>query len=216
MKKTMRAALMALMAVALLTPVQAGGGKTKAEPASPNEEAKTKEQEAVEHYNYGIASRDRAWKLEKKLATANDKARAKTESKIVKSYERARAEFETATQKNSMMFEAHSDLGYCLRKLGNYEGSLDSYDKALSIEPRYSPAIEYRAEAYLALNRLEEAKQAYMQLFGGDREQADKLLAAMRAWVDKNADADFAAWVAEREELATQTQSVSQLKQHDW
>ncbi|NIM02149.1 MAG: tetratricopeptide repeat protein, partial [Acidobacteria bacterium] len=171
--------------------------------------------------------RDKAWKLEEKLAASTDPAeRAKLTKKIDKSYKSAAASFERAVGKNPMMHEAHSDLGYALRKQGDFEASLAAYNRALEIEPRYAEAIEYRAEAYLALNRLDEAKQAYMQLFKGQSDQAPALLEAMRKWCaersedPKGASAEeveaFASWVSERAEIAGQTKSVSQLKDADW
>ncbi len=103
---------------------------------------------------------------------------------------------------------------------------MQAYDYALSLEPSYAEAIEYRAEAYLGLNRIEEAKQAYVELFGHDRAKADELLDAMKQWVQKRREQPdgldgavvdgFAGWVSEREEIAGQTASVSQLKEHSW
>ena len=182
----------------------------------------------MEAYNRGIGMRDKAWKLQDKLeATTNDKARAKLENKIDKQYRGAEKHFELAVEHNPGLFEAHSDLCYCKRKLGNYDGSLASYDRALDIEPRYGKAVEYRAETYMALGRLDEAKQAYMQLFGGARPLADKLLEAMRAWIGDQRENggravdgatlhEFADWVTERAEIAGQTESISQLRNHDW
>ena len=42
--------------------------------------------------------------------------------------------------------------------------------------PGFFPeAVEYRAEAYLALNRVDDARKAYLDLFAADRKQADAL-----------------------------------------
>ena len=54
-------------------------------------------------------------------------------------------------------------------------------DRALELAPDYGEAIEYRAEAYLGLDRIDDAKKAYMQLFNLDRALADELMEAMRA-----------------------------------
>ena len=206
----------------------AGGGSAKDAISSRTtepEQALTPEQQAIEHYNSGISHRDRAWRLEKKLEAAADKARAKLEKKLRNSYRAAKAEFERAIRYVPTMYEAHSDLGYCLRKLGDYEASLEAYGRALDIQPGYAEAIEYRAEAYLGLNRIEDAKAAYIQLFGNAREQADKLLEAMGRFVEDDDAAKnlapaefeaFARWVNERREIAGQTRPVSQLRKHDW
>ena len=86
------------------------------------------------------------------------------------------------------------------------------YDKALQIAPGFPDAMEYRGEAYLALNRIDDAKQAYLELFAADRKQADKLMAAMKAWVAKHQAAagrrrsrrrvGARSWIKERSELA--------------
>jgi len=189
------------------------------EETAPTETATlTPEQLAVQAYNMGIGSRDKAWKLEKKMAESTDPAaQKKLGKKIAKSYRSAASAFERATESNPMMFEAHSDLGYCLRKQGDFEAALAAYDRALEIQPKYAEAIEYRAEAYLGLNRIDDAKQAYMMLFKGQSDQASALLEAMQHWADENGeDEAFSAWVVERTEIAGQTKSVSQLRDADW
>ncbi len=76
------------------------------------------------------------------------------------------------------MHEAWNYLGYTHRKLGDYQAALTAYDRALNLKPGYPEAIEYRGHAYLGLNRLEDAKQAYLTLFAGNRQLAAQLLAA--------------------------------------
>jgi tetratricopeptide (TPR) repeat protein len=196
-------------------------------PSTSTAPAKTPQQEANDHYNYGLTHRDKAWKLEKKLdAAENEKQRQKLEQKIAKRYKRAIEEFTAATRKNSQMFQAYSSLGYALRKTGRFDQSLSAYDRALAISPGYAEAIEYRAEAYLGLNEVEQAKKAYIELMGSDRARADELLEAMKGWIARQradpgtVDAEtvdgFAGWVEEREEIASQTTTVSGLKEHGW
>ena len=132
----------------------------------------------------------------------------------------------TATVKDARFYQAYSDLGFALRKTGDYAAALETYDHAISLAPTYSPALEYRGEAYLALDRVEDAKKAYMALFPGDRGRADELLAAMKGWVEKrraepgtltpDAIREFSHWVDQRAELAGQTPSVSELQQRRW
>ena len=222
-----RPIMVLLVAVSLAGVVFASGGTSKPKQETPATSTLTPEQEAIEAYNMGIGSRNKAWKLEKKLAESTDAAaQEKLGKKISKAYRNAAGSFQRAVHKNPMMHEAHSDLGYCLRKQGDFEASLVAYDRALEIQPKYAEAIEYRAEAYLGLNRLDDAKQAYMTLFTGQSDQAPALLGAMQRWVAERGEnpqdgqADqveaFSAWVAERAEIAGQTKSVSQLKDADW
>ena len=101
-----------------------------------------------------------------------------------------------------------------LKQLENqeYEAALKDFDAALALVPALPEAIKHRGEAYLGLNRLSDAKQAYMHLFVHDRTASAVLMNAMKSWVEKRraqpagvhaASIDaFDAWVREREALA--------------
>jgi len=148
----------------------------------------------------------------KRLAKA-DELETKNPKQARKDYEGALKDFQTAVKLAPGNYRAHNNLGYSYRKLGNYARALESYEQALKLAPTFSEAIEYRAEAYLGLNRLDEAKQAYMQLFVSDRMTSHVLMKAMKAWVAKRrtdpAGVDaatlnaFDAWVQERDTLAS-------------
>jgi tetratricopeptide (TPR) repeat protein len=222
-----RALILVITALAAVTTAYASGGASSPPPPASAEPQKTPEERAREHYNRGLYYRDKAWKLEKQLAGAStDKDRQKLEKKIFKNYSRAVDEQEDAVRSDPTMHQAFSSLGYALRKTGRYQESLQAYNHALSLEPSYAEAIEYRAEAYLALNRLEDAKSAYIKLFGQDRAHADELLDAMQTWLEhqRNGSASvdqatleaFAGWVGERAEIADTTTPVSQLRERDW
>ena len=177
-------------------------------------------------YARGLKSRDKAWELTKKLETATDAERAKLEGKIAKEYDKAIRAYRTALKAKPEMHEAHTSLGYALRKTGQYEESLVAYNRALELRPGYPEAIEYRAEAYLGLNRLEEAKEAYMLLFRADRARADELMAAMSQWVIERSEnpeqvstaqvEEFAGWVRERGGLAKQTAALGGAPSSSW
>ena len=147
----------------------------------------------------------------KRLAKA-DELETKNPKQARKDYEGALKDFQTAVKLAPGNYRAHNNLGYSYRKLGNYARALESYEQALKLAPTFSEAIEYRAEAYLGLNRLDEAKQGYMQLFVSDRMTSRVLMKAMKAWVAKRrtdpAGVDaatlnaFDAWVQERDTLA--------------
>ena len=180
----------------------------------------TPEEEAIHKYQNGLKHRDKAVEAEEKAALATkDKDRKKQEKKASKEYQKAAKDFRSAIKRNSRLFQAHSDLGFVLRKLGDFEAALAAYDTALEIQPYYGAAIEYRAEAYLGLGRTGDVKDAYQQLFRGDRELAATLMEAMKRWVEERmaapGDVDasqveaFAVWVAERETLAGQVASGS-------
>lgn len=221
----------ALLALALIVPLMlplaappaalaASGAPSQPAPAAPPPQ--TPEQIARDHYNNGLRMRDRAWKLEEKAAKAAEEGNEAKEEKLLgkvdKQFEAAAREFQRAVSNDRQLFQAWSSLGYALRRLGEYQESLSAYNRALDIEPGYTEAIEYRAEAYLGLGRVEEAKEAYMVLFNHDRERADELLAAMEQWVEERrqdpgqVDArkveELAGWVEQRSQVSTQTSAL--------
>jgi tetratricopeptide (TPR) repeat protein len=196
----------------------ADGGASLPRPQA--RQALTPDQEAVELYNDGNAYRDKAASLEKEAATETDaKKKEKLEKKAFERHEGSIKKFMAATEKNPKMFQAWGNLGYAYRKTGKYAESLQAYDRALEIQPGYTPALEYRGEAYLGLNRLDDVKNSYMTLFNNDRARADELAAAIDQWIQKKrtepggVDAaaldSFAAWASERKQLASQTSALT-------
>lgn len=206
-------ALTFTLALALILPLgalAAGGSTSSSAGAGMDPQAV-----AEDAYNRALKYRDKAWEYEAKATSGDEKDREKYEKKANKEYEKAKRALESAIDSDPNLYQAHSSLGYVLRKTGDFESSLAAYNRALEINPRYAEAIEYRAEAYLGLNRLDEAKEAYMELFRTDRKRAAELMDAMQSWVDaRTADpggvdaqviAEFGGWVAERADLAAQT-----------
>jgi len=210
----------------------ASGGSAMPAPTSPRMAPSaprlTPEQEAAQRYNDGLKHKDKADALasEAEAEASNAKKRAKLEASARKEYEKAMKEFLGATDRNPAMFQAHGGLGYVYRKTGDFAAALKAYDRALELEPKYTPAIEYRAEAYLGVNRVDEAKTAYMALFNSDRARADELAAAMKSWLQRRRqDAaglapetieDFAKWLSQREEIAGQTSALIQPHGSRW
>jgi tetratricopeptide (TPR) repeat protein len=171
-------------------------------------------------YNSGIRDVKKADKLTASLATITDeKKKEKTSQQAQDLYSRASGKFVEAVQNDSRMHEAWNYIGYTQRKLGKYEDALKAYDHALSLQPTYAEAIEYRGEAYLGLNRIDDAKQAYLALFSGNRKLADQLLGSMQGWVTARRAApgstdatmidSFDKWVQERAQIAGQTAALT-------
>lgn len=170
-------------------------------------------------YNIGYEELEKGQQEEKTGATlAGAKAKASAE-RVRAAFAAARAKFEEAVKADPSLKEGWNLVGYTSRRLGEYEKSLEAYEKALVLNPTYSEAIEYRAEAYLALGRLSDAKAAYMTLFASARNHAAALLDSMQKWVAERrrtpgnlaaADLDaFAKWVDERAAVAQQTASLN-------
>lgn len=176
--------LILLVASLGLIPVAAwASGGEPVRPTPPSAPPKSPEERAVEHYNQGLGFRDQAWRIEDKLAGESPDQAERLKGKVRKAYQSAIREFEAAVEQNPRFHQAYSDLGYTRRKTGDYQAALEAYDRALELAPDYTPAIEYRAEAQLGLNRVEAAQAAYSILLNKDRERAGELLAAMRSWV---------------------------------
>jgi tetratricopeptide (TPR) repeat protein len=215
------------LAAALLCPAAAYADGAASLPRPAARQSLTPEQEAVELYNDGNEYRDKAASLEKEAAAEPDaKKKEKLEKKAFERHEGSIKKFTAATEKNPRMFQAWGNLGYAYRKTGKYAEALQAYDRALEIQPGYTPAIEYRGEAYLGLNRLDDVQNAYMTLFGSDRVRADELAAAIDRWIQKKkaepggvdpaALDKFVAWAAERKQLASQTSALTLSQPPRW
>lgn len=133
-------------------------------------------------------------------------------------YASARTKLQSLVGRSPQFAEAWNALGYTQRKLGSLDDSLASYAKALELKPGYPEALEYRGEAFLRLNRLHDAKQAYLDLFAGNRKIAAILLESMKVWiktqqaahaVDASEVTDLQQWVQERSQIATQTAALT-------
>jgi tetratricopeptide (TPR) repeat protein len=209
------------MFLALVATVQVSAGANGvAIPGGSKSAARTPDEMAIESYNSGIAHRDRALKAEAQaLKEKKDADRAKAEGKARESYEFAIRDFIRASMLNPKMPQVYNGMGFSYRKLGDYGKALENYDRALELNPKFLDAIEYRGEAYLGLNRFDDAKQAYLTLFGADRKQADALMKAMKDFVAKKkvdpsgtdpaALAALESWINERSGVAEQTKPMA-------
>jgi tetratricopeptide (TPR) repeat protein len=189
----------------------------------------TAEERAVEAYKSGDDHRVKGKKLEEDAASKKGSDAEKTLAKSRSEFEKSLKDFKNAAKLNPKLAPAYNGMGYAYRKTGDYAKALEMYDQAIELaKPQVFPeAIEYRAEAYLGLNRIDDARQSYLDLFGIDRKQADILMAAMKSWVAaRQADpagvppdalAAFEKWIGERDGIAKQT-SLMELSSgyHGW
>jgi tetratricopeptide (TPR) repeat protein len=116
------------------------------------------------------------------------------------------------------MYDAWNEVGYIHLRLGAYAESIDDYNHTLALKPDLYEATLHRGEAYLATDRLENTKGAYMDLFNHARPLADRLMVSMQNWLtmhraDSNgmraADVDaFDKWLQEQGGIAKQTASL--------
>jgi tetratricopeptide (TPR) repeat protein len=198
----MRLALSVLSACLLVNGIAAlangGGGMS-----SPTPSVQTPRDRARDAFNAGIHDVKRA-----------DKAQGSAAQDL---YGSALGKFKQALAQDATLPEAWNYFGYTSRKLGNYDDALTAYGRALSLRPGYPDAIEYRGEAFLGVNRIPDAQQAYLDLYAGNRALAAKLLTAMKSWVttqratpsgNTNLD-DFDKWIQERAQIAGQTAALT-------
>jgi tetratricopeptide (TPR) repeat protein len=209
--------LSACVLVAAVPSAWSNGGGPMPEIRAPREQ--TPEEKAKTLYNKGVHDVKKADKYQAsalQLTDAGKKDRALHEAQEY--YTSALASFQQAAQSDPRMPEAWNYVGYTNRHLGNYDVALTAYEQALTLKPGYPDALEYRGEAFLGLNRVVDAKQAYLDLFTSDRALADKLLSAMRGWLDTqkasaSADAtavsDLDKWIQERSTIAGQTAALT-------
>jgi tetratricopeptide (TPR) repeat protein len=197
-----------LAVIALLGAVTAvhadgpGGYRPRERGAAP-----VSEQGAIDAYTAGYASILRAEHAENlAAASSNDAERKAALGDAQKAYRASLPNFATAVRLDRTMHEAYTYMGYANRKLGSYDEALRAYEQALKINADSPYAIEYQGEAFLGLNRIDEARFNFLRLYALDPQHAAKLLQAMRAWLAANeakppAGIDMpalAAWIAEK------------------
>jgi tetratricopeptide (TPR) repeat protein len=177
-------------------------------------------QQATDAYNSGVHKVSEAKEYDSDATSAgNSEKRARALGRASKAYRSALDQFQMAVNAKPDMYQAWNYIGFTQRHLGDYESALSAYAHALQLNPAYEEAIEYRAEAYLGLNRIEDAKSAYMDLFGASRPLADELMNSMRRWITERQSepkgvssdelAAFAQWVDSRATIARQTVSFA-------
>jgi tetratricopeptide (TPR) repeat protein len=195
------------------SPAPRPGGATSMPSMSP-------EERAIEAYRTGDEHRVKGRKFENEAITKEGKSRDDAAKKAKSEFEKAFKDYKGAAQLNPNLFQAYNGMGYSYRKLGAYPQALEMYDKAIAMAPGFfAEAVEYRAEAYLALNRIDDARKAYLDLFAADRKQADELMVAMKDWAAKRkvdpagadpaAVAGFEKWLGERGEIAKDSQLMA-------
>jgi tetratricopeptide (TPR) repeat protein len=220
-----------LLLAAAVVVYQAGAGASggsmpaPSAPSGPSMPSMSPEEMARGAYNSGIQHKDKGIKLEEGAAAKQAKDQQKDLAKAKSEYEKSLKDFKRAAELVPTLYQAYNGMGFAYRKTGDYTKALEMYEKALQLQPGFPDAIEYRGEAYLGLNRIDDAKKAYLELFASDRQQADLLMKAMTDWITKrHADpagvdpaalSDFEGWIKERSALAGQTEHMSLAAQYE-
>jgi tetratricopeptide (TPR) repeat protein len=198
-------------------PGQMGGpmhGARTAEEPSPSAPALSASDLAVAAYKAGLGYISKAKDADSDaVKAADDKQKAKALAKASNLYGKALDKFQDALDKDPGIVDAWYDIGLCELHLGFYDEAVKAYANVLELKPGFNEAYEYRAEAYLGLNKVEEAKHDYMTLFKTARPLAGQLMTYMRQWIDERqrdpkgvSSEDLAAFVKWADERATITQ----------
>ncbi|HTH00205.1 MAG TPA: tetratricopeptide repeat protein [Vicinamibacterales bacterium] len=192
-------------------PSAPSGGGTSSLPSM------TPEERAIAAYKSGDEHRIKGKKFEDEAAMKKGADIEKTLAKAKSEYQKSLKDFTSAAKFNPQLAPAYNGMGFAYRKTGDYAKALEMYDQAIELaKPKFfSEAVEYRGEAYLALNRIDDARKAYLELFAADRTQADGLMEAMKKWVaahktdpagvSPDAVTGLEKWLDERDGLAKQT-----------
>jgi tetratricopeptide (TPR) repeat protein len=187
------------------------GGENPSTPQSEKPDAAAKKA-----FKAGLKSLNRARELEDAAAkVTNPDKKADALDKVGDTYNRALDQFTEALSNKGDMVEAWNNVGFIHLRLGAYNESIDDYNHALALKADLLDAVEGRGEAYMAVDRLDQAKAAYMDLFNHSRPLADQLMASMQKWLESHrvaangmraADIDsFGKWLRERDEIAKPT-----------
>jgi tetratricopeptide (TPR) repeat protein len=169
-----------LFAVATLAgEAQAIGSGSK----TPEEKAAEAVKKATGKYNNGVKHMEKA----RAIAERGDSAfaynyRATADAKTRKEYEKAVKDFKEALRHKANMADAFNNLGYCYRKLGKLKLSLESYQSALAIRPKFLQAREYLGETYLAMDMLDSALAQHRLLIEAKSLYADTLAASIELY----------------------------------
>lgn len=217
--RTRVALLSSCILVAAVPGAWANGGGSMNVPQMSAPRNENPEDKAKGLYNQGVKDVKKADKYQTAFTEATDPDKKKhAQGEAQEYYQSARTKFQQATELNPQLAEGWNYVGYTNRHLGDYDAALAAYERALTLKPGYPDALEYRGEAYLGLSRVNDAQQAYLDLFAGDRALAGKLLTAMKSWVEtqrtsSTADAskvsELDKWIQERTTIAAQTASLT-------
>jgi len=215
-----RLVLASCVLVSAVPAAWAAGGSPMSMPSMSTPREQSPEDQAKSAYNDGVRDVRKADRFDASATQLSDpKKKEKALHEAHDHYAASLTKFMQAAKLDPDMHEAWNYVGYTNRKLGNYDIALAAYERALALHPGYPEALEYRGEAFLALNRISDAQQSYLDLFAVNRGLADRLLTTMKSWIDGQRTATSGAdatsvdaldkWVQERVQIASQTAALT-------
>jgi len=201
-------------------PITGSGGRNGPQNEIPTTPLEVKpEKAAAKALAQAKKSMAKANELEVVLANTTDpEKKARAREKLEDQYGKALEEYTEVLRNKNDSYDAWSQVGFIHLRFGAFRESIDDYNHALALKADLPQAIESRAVAYVGVDRLDEAKAAYMDLFFHDRPLADRLMVQMQLWVQAHraaangvraADIDsFDKWLQERDGIAKTTASL--------
>lgn len=96
---------------------------------------------------------------EPKAGPQNPNMEAGRKAIDAKDYKAAVGHLTKAVQELPNEADAHNMLGYSYRKTGNFDKSMEHYQRALKIDANHRSAHEYLGELYLDLNQMGNAEK---------------------------------------------------------
>jgi tetratricopeptide (TPR) repeat protein len=215
--------LIVVLSLTAITSISHAAGTPAEEDYGSELQGQTWEERAEDAFQAGLRHRDRGLRFESEAEKANnDSLRHEMNEKAQQAFRSAVEEQGDALRMQPQHYEAANELGFALRKQGKFRKAIGAYNYALGINADFHAAAEYRGQAYLALGMFEQSKRAYMHLFRQERSLADQLMIAFESWVHGRHDdldqdqAEFAAWVAHRKQLANATADLSANNSRNW
>jgi tetratricopeptide (TPR) repeat protein len=137
------------------------------------------------------------------------------QQKLDDTYGRALEEYTEALRNKNDLYEPWAKIGFIHLHFGAYRESIDDLNHALALKPDSQEAIEWRGEAFMGVDHLDDAKATYMDLFFHARPLADQMMTTMQGWLQRHraaaagvraSDIDaFDKWLQEREGIAKTT-----------
>jgi tetratricopeptide (TPR) repeat protein len=160
------------------------------------------------NYNIGYEGVQKMARLEMEGASLKGARAQQNHEEVLAGFAKARENFRTAVGADPNMKEGWNLLGYTSRRLGDYEESLQAYDKALALAPDYPEAIEYRAELFLLTGRLEQTRQAYATLLQAEPSYAGVLKTSMKDFLKSKKPFPASVTEAERDAFVKWVKSL--------
>jgi len=167
------------------------------------------EERSIRLYKEGLKHKEKAQDRERRAdQTLKLKNKEKLLGKAQKEYQKAIEKQSKAVKLDRENYKAFNELGYALRMTGDLRKAVGAHNYALSINPKYYPAWEYRGEILIRLGFFDDAKESYMVLFHNDRTLASELMVAFDEWLADNTSLSskekeqFVEWLDVRKRLA--------------